>query len=78
MGSVHKNHCNFGKDLQDCVDNALLVEDFEAEWKSLVHRYGLEDHEHMKYLFDIVMSGFQCTLGILFMHICLPNNEVNR
>jgi len=36
MSNIHRNHNTFGKELQECVDNALIVEDFEAEWKLLV------------------------------------------
>jgi len=33
MGNMHMNYNTFGKELQECVDNALVVEDFEANWE---------------------------------------------
>ena len=53
MGNIYRNHNTFEKELQKCVDNALIVEDFKVEWKTLVSKYELDDLEHMKYLYEI-------------------------
>jgi len=72
MGSKHRNHNTFDKELQECVDTALIVKDFEAEWKSVDNKHELDEHEHMKYLYKIrhewVPVYFRDTF--LCTHVC--------
>jgi len=43
-GNIHWNYNTFGKKLQEYADNALIVEDFETEWKSVVGKYELDEN----------------------------------